>query len=283
MNNNVFLKPLFIVLIRLIINPTEDSQKTSTPKCENCQESGASKLQLCAVCKRARYCSKQCQKSHWRTHKNDCKRAREKKVQRQTKRFMDEIGDRLYASQNGRVGAHVISDSPCMPGIQALGKLTAVFCRVRDIKHMSNDKSWDVVLAELARVQQRGITNQIVVAFADINNRCYQMMSHTQEAEQTPKTLKRKDPEHSPLIKLDMQSFRIPDSPSFDCVKSVVRQQIDDVAYRNHTELLSFAKRMYKKKGRGVVVCYLRVCSLENSQKPKLSLEPICGSVLQNN
>jgi hypothetical protein len=142
---------------------------------------------------------------------------------------------------------------------------------------MSNDKSWDVILAELARVQQRDITNQIVVAFADINNRCYQMMSHTQETEQTPKTLKRKDPEQTPFINLDMQSFRIPDSPSFDCVKSVVREQIDDVAYRNHTELLSFAKRMYKKKGRGVVVCHLRVCSLKNSQKPKLSLEPIVG------
>jgi hypothetical protein len=41
--------------------------------CEKCSNSsGASSFMCCARCKNARYCSRTCQKTHWKTHKSVC-------------------------------------------------------------------------------------------------------------------------------------------------------------------------------------------------------------------
>jgi len=39
--------------------------------CENCGKQGGS-MKRCARCKKMKYCSKNCQRAHWKTHKQDC-------------------------------------------------------------------------------------------------------------------------------------------------------------------------------------------------------------------
>lgn len=43
------------------------------PWCDNCNKSSG-QLQSCAACKKARYCSRECQKAAWKTHKLHCTR-----------------------------------------------------------------------------------------------------------------------------------------------------------------------------------------------------------------
>ena len=58
------------------------SLKTPVPKaskslmqCANCSGPGQPSLQSCSVCKQTKYCSRTCQKSHWKTHKLQCSKA----------------------------------------------------------------------------------------------------------------------------------------------------------------------------------------------------------------
>ena len=47
---------------------------SASSPCAMCGKDAASK---CASCKRVAYCSKECQKSHWKSHKAECKKASE--------------------------------------------------------------------------------------------------------------------------------------------------------------------------------------------------------------
>lgn len=54
----------------------EELNRRTGPKCNNCSslpERDGPKLLLCAVCKVARYCSRDCQKADWKEHKIVCK------------------------------------------------------------------------------------------------------------------------------------------------------------------------------------------------------------------
>lgn len=44
----------------------------SLPQCANCSGPGHPTLLSCSVCKHTKYCSRACQKSHWKTHKLQC-------------------------------------------------------------------------------------------------------------------------------------------------------------------------------------------------------------------
>lgn len=44
----------------------------SSRKCHVCRAQGKPKLQACSMCKKTRYCSRECQKADWRTHKEIC-------------------------------------------------------------------------------------------------------------------------------------------------------------------------------------------------------------------
>lgn len=53
------------------------SSGCNNPLCRNLEGVGeegvAQQGSLCAVCRKARYCSKACQKQHWKQHKLVCK------------------------------------------------------------------------------------------------------------------------------------------------------------------------------------------------------------------
>ena len=68
------------VIILSIFTPKEykrvfgDSQ---TRYCENCEKQGkggVEKMEKCGGCNSVRYCSLECQKEHWKSHKTDCKK-----------------------------------------------------------------------------------------------------------------------------------------------------------------------------------------------------------------
>ena len=50
---------------------------TSKSKCWNCFKEFGDGLKKCGRCKEARYCSAECQKEHWATHKKDCRPSNE--------------------------------------------------------------------------------------------------------------------------------------------------------------------------------------------------------------
>jgi hypothetical protein len=52
---------------------SETSQ--SLTQCANCSGPGQPSLLSCAACKQTKYCSRTCQKSHWKTHKLHCSKA----------------------------------------------------------------------------------------------------------------------------------------------------------------------------------------------------------------
>ena len=45
------------------------SSSSNSPKCARCGGPGKPTLQACSVCKNAKYCSKDCQKNDWKSHK----------------------------------------------------------------------------------------------------------------------------------------------------------------------------------------------------------------------
>jgi hypothetical protein len=51
------------------------SSSSTVPQCAKCGGPGKPTLQLCGVCKTTKYCSRDCQKNDWRTHKLHCTRA----------------------------------------------------------------------------------------------------------------------------------------------------------------------------------------------------------------
>lgn len=54
---------------------TSPSASTSLTQCANCSGPGQPTLLSCSACKQAKYCSRTCQKSHWKTHKLQCSKA----------------------------------------------------------------------------------------------------------------------------------------------------------------------------------------------------------------
>ena len=51
------------------------SKFTDLDNCANCggSQAGQQTLQMCSACKKIKYCSKVCQKSHWKIHRQGCK------------------------------------------------------------------------------------------------------------------------------------------------------------------------------------------------------------------
>ena len=47
----------------------------SLMQCANCNGPGQPSLLFCSVCKQTKYCSRTCQKNHWKTHKLHCSKA----------------------------------------------------------------------------------------------------------------------------------------------------------------------------------------------------------------
>ena len=47
--------------------------KLDMSKCAKCKKSFTTRRSKCGGCKQVAYCNAGCQKSHWKTHKNDCK------------------------------------------------------------------------------------------------------------------------------------------------------------------------------------------------------------------
>ena len=54
--------------------PTSEASQSLT-QCANCSGPGQPSLQSCSVCRQTKYCSRTCQKSHWKTHKLHCSKA----------------------------------------------------------------------------------------------------------------------------------------------------------------------------------------------------------------
>lgn len=54
-----------------------DAVDESQPRCKNCDKSQTSiaKMKTCSGCRVARYCSRECQKADWKTHKQECRAA----------------------------------------------------------------------------------------------------------------------------------------------------------------------------------------------------------------
>jgi hypothetical protein len=57
------------------LKPQTSETSQSLTQCANCSGPGQPSLQSCSVCKQAKYCSRTCQKSHWKTHKSHCLKA----------------------------------------------------------------------------------------------------------------------------------------------------------------------------------------------------------------
>ena len=55
------------------VSPSEASK--SLIQCANCSGPGQPTLLFCSVCKQTKYCSRTCQKNHWKTHKLHCSKA----------------------------------------------------------------------------------------------------------------------------------------------------------------------------------------------------------------
>jgi len=64
----VALSPLFAVSYLETVGRDPNAHK-----CFICRAKGKPKILMCTGCKKVRYCSKECQKKHWKVHKLQCK------------------------------------------------------------------------------------------------------------------------------------------------------------------------------------------------------------------
>ena len=56
-------------------SPSSEAASQSLTQCANCSGPGQPSLLSCSACKQTKYCSRACQKSHWKTHKLHCSTA----------------------------------------------------------------------------------------------------------------------------------------------------------------------------------------------------------------
>jgi len=60
--------------------PIDESLKCSNPSCDAMETSEEDRFQVCIACRHVKYCSKECQREHWRSgHKQDCPKLKEAK------------------------------------------------------------------------------------------------------------------------------------------------------------------------------------------------------------
>ncbi|TFK33607.1 hypothetical protein BDQ12DRAFT_614957, partial [Crucibulum laeve] len=64
----VALSPLFAVSYLEAVGRDPDARK-----CSVCRRKGKPRVKECTGCRKVRYCSPECQKSDWKTHKAKCK------------------------------------------------------------------------------------------------------------------------------------------------------------------------------------------------------------------
>lgn len=63
--------------------PNSKARKTARDKfknCEHCHSEISDKIRVCSACKKVAYCDSQCQKEHWKVHKQVCTYDRKKDV-----------------------------------------------------------------------------------------------------------------------------------------------------------------------------------------------------------
>ena len=57
-------------------SPLPNSRKMTArakfKECENCHTEKLDRIRVCSACKRVAYCNSDCQKEHWKTHKQTC-------------------------------------------------------------------------------------------------------------------------------------------------------------------------------------------------------------------
>ena len=74
----IALSPLFsssfIKIPPYMKSPASEVSQSLT-QCANCSGPGQPSLLSCGACKQTKYCSRTCQKSHWKTHKLHCSKA----------------------------------------------------------------------------------------------------------------------------------------------------------------------------------------------------------------
>jgi hypothetical protein len=56
-------------------SPASEAPQSLITQCANCSGPGQPSLLSCSACKQTKYCSRTCQKSHWKTHKLHCLKA----------------------------------------------------------------------------------------------------------------------------------------------------------------------------------------------------------------
>lgn len=73
----------------------DESRKCYNPTCDAMETPGEPLFQVCVACRHVKYCSKECQRAHWRSgHKQDCPKLKEAK-ERAKKMNIDMIKNRI--------------------------------------------------------------------------------------------------------------------------------------------------------------------------------------------
>ena len=120
----------------------EETQPMPTGDCAVCDKLAKS---FCSICKHVFYCSRDCQRKHWNTHKEDCKslaklpyRVRiELKQQKQKKSTFpfqiernEKLGRFLVATTDLKPGQLIFNELPMIIGPRQLTKPVCLGCHI---------------------------------------------------------------------------------------------------------------------------------------------------------